>query len=130
MEKENKKNQKEYLKEERKRIFKLVEQAMNLDPRIKQEKADEEAEILKVKEAKKAANKLKYAKKEDNSAQVKEDKIGRLDTSFYCSMFAFIPKSSSVSSPGASSISTHHVWTTTEISSRFTNLCSDHGGSI
>jgi|TARA_B110000285_G_scaffold207925_1_gene247687 hypothetical protein len=75
MEKENKKNQKEYLKEERKRIFKLVEQAMNLDPRIKQEKADEEAEILKVKEAKKAANKLKYAKKEDNSAQVKEDKI-------------------------------------------------------
>ena len=56
------------MKEERKRIFKLVENAYSCDPRIKKELAEEEAEILAAKEARKAANKLKWAQKEDNKA--------------------------------------------------------------
>ena len=48
------------MKEERKRIFKLVENAYNIDPRIQKELAEEEAKIKQAKEAKKAANELKW----------------------------------------------------------------------
>ena len=63
------------MREERKRIFKLVEQAYDLDPRIKKEQADEQAEIQKAKEARKAANELKNAKIEENKARLEADKI-------------------------------------------------------
>lgn len=46
MEKENKKLRAKYEKEERKRLFRLVENAYNSDPRIQKELAEEEAAKL------------------------------------------------------------------------------------
>ena len=53
MEKQNSKGRKVYEKDERKRLFSLVNLAYENDPRIKDQAAVEEAERLAVKKAKK-----------------------------------------------------------------------------
>ena len=62
MEKQNKKGREVYEKEERKRLMDLVDRAYNNDPRIREERAREQA----LKDA------VKLAKKEQKSKAAKE----------------------------------------------------------
>jgi hypothetical protein len=60
MEKENKKLRAKYEKDERKRLFRFVENAYNSDPRIQKEIREEEEARNAIKNAKKAAAAQKW----------------------------------------------------------------------
>jgi DnaJ family protein C protein 2 len=68
MDKENKKLRSKYEKEERSRVFRLVENAYASDPRIQKELAEEEAAKLAAKEVRRAANAEKWKTKDDGKA--------------------------------------------------------------
>lgn len=74
MEKENKGTQKKYLKEERGRLFKLVELARKHNPLLIKEEADIEAEKQRVK-AERSAVRDKQRLMQENTKKLAADKI-------------------------------------------------------